>query len=557
MSPRRRVLSNALVTFTAFFLASAAPASAQYYDAVRGALGFTMDGIERSPRLLGMGRMTYVGEDLHTRLTLWDFAGNPVGILDADSVSTAEVYPSSSSYSDVHDLAQPDEVRQDLAAQETRLAYEVWRRQGRTAYGIAGALGYLRTDYPYDGLTERRSSLRQPSAMPVMTGHIPYVRSSRWLYTARLFWSGESSVDQYRDLVRTSMGDFIDQNGTEIDPPEPFSSTDVKVRTTGAGFGLGYDRGARLRAAVNVDFLQNMIKGANDQARHLGQRDEKRPYKNGQATAVGRLGRNLAWGLDGHTWSSHSEEHWFFSTSGGVGGEPLVGRGKLLERDETGRSFDTKLRWTRGRLEIGGGFGTAFRRVTITPPGLTDLSSFNYFRNVVTYKSNADSIVLPDSVVHSVNSDRSWNAGLGALVRLPRHFGSLGVEYHLLHGLLSQDYSVQATLDPAGRTVFAMASQEGPLRKGWDVRTGYEVRLTPVMSGRAGYMYRWLDRDGYTAQNEYKGHTMTLGFGIQPTGATWVVDAGYSVEWLVADYGDPWAPRATRQQLATMLRWVF
>lgn len=557
MSPRRRVLSSALIPVLAIFLAFAAPASAQYYDAVRGSLGFTMDGIERSPNLMGMGRLTLVGDDVHSRFTLWDFGANPVGVLDADSSSTAELFPSTASLSGVHDLPQ-GEIRQDLAGREARLGYEIWRRMAKTAYGVAGNLGYLRTDNPYTESMERRSSLRQPTAMPVIAGHVPYVHSQRWLYSARLFWSGESSVDQYRDVVGTAMGEFIDQDGTQLDPPEFFSSTEVDVRTTGGGFGVGYDRGASLKAAFTMDFIQNMIKGSNPEPRHTGMRDEKRPYRNTQLTMVGRLGRSLQWGVDGRDWRSQSEEHWFFSVSGGVGGDALVGRGKLLERDENGNALRTRLRWTRGPLEVGAGLSTAYRKVTITPPGLGDPTSFNNFRNAISHRTpNVDSLALPDSVIYTRTEDRSWDAAGAVLLRLPRHRGTWGVEFHRLRGLLTQDYSTLATLDGAGKTVYTMADQEGPLRTGWDARTGFETRLTEVLTGRAGYMYRWLDRDDHLEQNEFRAHALTLGFGLRPPGATWTVDAGYAVEWQRADYGSPWSPRACRQQLASMVRWVF
>ena len=90
MSPRRRVLLSALSPAFLFIAAFAAPAYAQFYDVARGSLGFSLDAIERSPRLLGMGRMTFVGDDPHTAITLWDFAASPLGILEADSAQQIE-----------------------------------------------------------------------------------------------------------------------------------------------------------------------------------------------------------------------------------------------------------------------------------------------------------------------------------------------------------------------------------------------------------------------------------------------------------------------------------
>jgi hypothetical protein len=543
MSPRRRVLLSALSPAVVVFMTLAAPAHAQFYDAARGSLGFSLDAIERSPRLLGMGRMTFVGDDPHTAITLWDFAGSPLGILEADSASTAELYPATSSFSRVHDLPSDSRglERQDQAARETRLAYEIWRRAGgKSAYGIAGDLGSLRMDQVFGESIERRSTLNQPTVMPVLTGHMPFVKSSRWLYSARLFYSGESSVDQYRGLSETSAGQYIDQSGTQLNPPEFFTPTDYKVRSTGGGLGAAYDRGRTFKAAVNLDVIQNDIQGTNEAARHSAKNDEKRPYRNSQATLVGRLGRSLEWGVDGRDWRSQSEEHWYFSTSAGVGADPLTGRGKLLEREESGQALRTRLRWTRGPLELGGGLATGYRKIIITPPALEDLSSFNHFRNTVTYRVNADSLVLPDSVVFNQSEERSWEAGGGLAMRLPGGRGSWGVEYHRLQGLREQTVSGQ-----------------GPLRKGWDLRTGLEYQCTAVMTGRVGYVYRWEDGDDYTRQNEYLGHTMTLGLGLRPAGATWSLEAGYAVEWQQADFGTPSQPRSSRQQLASMVRWVF
>ncbi len=542
MSPRRRVLLSA-ITSILLLAALAVPVYAQFYDVARDALGFSLDAIERSPRLLGMGRMTFVGDDPHTAITLWDFAASPLGILEADSTNTAELYPATSSFSRVHNLPSGTSTleRQDRAAREGRIAYEMWRRTGGTsAYGIAGDLGSLRTDQVFSETVERRNTLNQPTIMPVLMGRVPYLKSSRWLYSVRLFYSGETSVNQYRSLLENSEGQYIDQTGPELDPPEFFTATDFTVRSTGGGLGVAYDRGRAFKAAVNMDIVQNSIHGENEAPRRFAQSDEKRPYHTSQATLVGRLGRSLEWGVDGRDWRSRSEESWFFSISAGVGADPLVGRGKLLEREERGRALRTRLRWTRGPFELGGGLATGYRRILITPPGIDDLTSFNYFRNIVTYRSNADSLMLPDSVAYNQAEERTWEAGGGLAMRLPGGRGLWGVEYHRLQGLAEQTLSGQ-----------------GPLRKGWDLRTGFEYRCTRVLTGRVGYAYRWEDLDEYTQQNENLAQTMTLGLGIRPAGATWTFEAGYAIEWLRADYGTPAEPRASRQQLASMLRWAF
>jgi hypothetical protein len=542
MSPRRRVLLSAIISIL-LITALAVPVYAQFYDAARGSMGFSLDAIERSPRLLGMGGMTLVGDDPHTAITLWDFAGSPLGILEADSANTAEVYPSTSSFSQVHNL--PGETgtfeRQDRAARETRVGYEIWRRTGSSsAYGIAGDLGFLRTDQILSETLERRSTFSQPAIMPVLMGHVPYVKSSRWFYSARLFYSGETKEDQYRNLSENSQGQYIDQAGQRVDPPEFFTPTDFKVRSMGGGLGVAYDRGRVFKAAVSMDIVQNTIRGKNESARRFAQTDEKRPCRSSQATLVGRLGRSLEWGVDGRDWRSQSDERWLFSISAGVGAAPLMGQGALRSREESGQALRTRLRWTRGPFELGAGLATGYRRLTITPPDIADLTSFNYFRNASSYRLNADSLVFADSVVFNQSEERTWEAGGGLAMRLPGARGTWGLEYHRLQGLTEQTLS--------GR---------GPLWKGWDLRTGIEYRCSQAMTARVGYVYRWEDENDYIQQDEYLANTLTLGLGLRPAGASWTFESGYAVGWRQADYGNSTDPRSSRQQLASMVRWTF
>ena len=403
MSPRRRVLLSALNPVLIVLATLAAPAYAQFYDGVRGSLGFSLDAIERSPRLLGMGQLTYVGDDPHAAITLWDFAANPLGILlSPDTSSTLEFFPATSSYSGDHRSAggATDVRRQVLAGREGRVSGEVWRRVSRlTAYGLAGGFGELRTDVVTGETIERRTSLGQPTVMPVMVGHLPFVKSDRWLYSARLHYSAESSVADYHATVLNPQGEFIDQTGsTPLDPPEVFTPTDYSVNSTGGGLGLGYDRGEALRVALAVDRVEHDIEGRNEAYRHTSETREKRPYAQGQITLVGRLA-GLQWGVDGREWRSASEQSWYFTTSSGPGADPLTGRGKLLEREEDGQGLRARLRWARGPLELGGGVATRYQKITITPPLVEDLTSFNYFLNVVSLKQSADSLSLPDSVV--------------------------------------------------------------------------------------------------------------------------------------------------------------
>jgi hypothetical protein len=542
MSPRRRVLLSAISSII-LLTALAVPVYAQFYDAARGSVGFSLDALERSPGLLGMGGLTFVGDDPHTAITLWDFAANPLGILDADSTNTAEVYPATSSFSQVHNL--PSETgtleRQDRAAREARVGYEIWSRSGgRSAFGVVGDFGSLRTDQAFSGAVEQRSVFTQPTVRPVLVGHMPYVKSDRWLYSMQLYYSGETHQIQYHGVSENARGQYIDQSGPGVPSPEFFTPTDYRAFGMGGGLGVAYDRGRAFRAAVNMDVARNRIQGKNESPRHLTENDEKRPYYSTQVTMVGRLGRSLEWGVDGRDWRSQSDGRWSFSISGGTAVPPLVGEGMLLQREERGQALRTRLRWTRGPFEMGGGLATGYRRIIITPPGIGDLTSFNHFRNTTYYRVNADSLVFPDSVVFNQSEERNWEAGGGLAMRLPGARGSWGVEYHRWQGLAEQTLSGQ-----------------GPLRKGWDLRTGIEYRATSVMTGRVGYVYRWEDEDGYTRQNEYLANMATLGFGLRPAGASWIIEAGYALEWRRAEFGTPADPRSSRQQLASMVRWTF
>jgi len=542
MSPRRRVLLSA-ISLIFLLTALAVPAYAQFYDAARGSVGFSLDGIERSPRLLGMGGLSFVGDDPHTAITLWDFAANPLGIVDADSANTAEVYPATSSFSRVHNLPSDADARerQDRAARETRVGYEIWRRAGgKSAYGIAGDFGSLRMDQVLSEAVERRSVFTQPTVMPVLVGPIPYVKSDRWLYSVKLYYSGETQQIRYLGVSENAAGQYIDQTGPGVAPPDFFTPMNYKVLSTGGGLGMAYDRGRAFKAAVSMDIIQNRIEGKNESARRSAQNDGDRPYHTSQATMVGRLGRSLEWGVDGRDWRSRSDEHWSFSISAGTAAPPLVGGGEFLQREERGRALRTRLRWIHGQFELGGGLATGYRRIIITPPSIEDLTSFNHFRNTTYYRLNADSLVFPDSVVFNQSEERSWEAGGGLAMRLPGARGSWGVEYHRSQGLTEQTVSGQ-----------------GPLRKGWDLRTGLEYRATQVMTGRFGYAYRRADEDDYTRQNEYLANVVTLGLGLRPAGANWTLQAGYAIEWWRAEFGTLADQRSSRQHLASMVRWTF
>lgn len=542
MSPSRRVLLGALTIGVLLAPALAVPVLAQDFEAARRSLDFAPDPLARSPRLLGMGRLGFVVDDPNNRLTLWDFAGNPAGILEDDSVSTLELRPATWSTSSVHDLLTPGGTieRQDLAARATRFAVEAWHRTQTTAYGMTGELAGLRWDRPYDRVTEERSQTRQPLVMPVLAGRLPYVKSGRMNYALRLFAGSEDQTDDFFSFLTNGAGEYLDKTGDRRNPPEFFTPDDWAIQIEGGGAALSYRFGRWLTAALGADGAMRGIKGTNDGFRYSSETRERRPLGLGQASLIGRIGDHLEWGADGRGWTSSSQQNWVFTTSAGLQAIPLNGRGKLLERSEKGTTMRTRLRWVQGPVEFGAGLNTGYRQIIITPPAASDPTSFNDFRSAVYYRVNADTLVLADSVSANRSDERDWEAVAGVSWQLPNRRGVVGAEFHRSRDQLDQT-----------------ASGAGPRRVRWDLRAGLEYRYNPVLAGRAGYIYSWDDRDDYTKQNEFVGQTLTLGAGFRPTAATWSLETGYAVEWLQPDFGDPTGARSSRQQLAAQVRWTF
>ena len=120
-----RVLRNAMLSMMCLMaLGPARPVLAQNETALQG-LGYLVDPIARSPRLLGMGQLKLV-EDRHNSLALWDFAGNPTGIAEAESISTFEYRPmvrSGTVFGDVP-AGAPLQERQELGTHQTDNVFE-------------------------------------------------------------------------------------------------------------------------------------------------------------------------------------------------------------------------------------------------------------------------------------------------------------------------------------------------------------------------------------------------------------------------------------------------
>lgn len=525
------------------FLALAAsgsltPAGAQRYEDERRALGLSPDPLARSPRLLGMGRLTYTVDDPRNQISLWDFANNPTGVLDDDSTSTFELMPTTWAATSHHDLVDPGRLRerQDFAAREVRFGYETWRRNvGSSAYGLVGEVGLLRTDRPIDFDVAQRSSFTAPSFMGILNGHLPYLLSDRLQYALRAHFAYQTREDNLRRIVSNGAGDYIDVAGDLLPPFEFFTPDQWSVRSLGVGGALSLRLGKDHRIAGGYDQVGHLMKGRNDGGRYLSERRENRPYSIWQGSATGAAGP-LEYGVDARSWTVDSKASFLFTQSTGSASNPLAGRGSFYRRSEDGSSVRGRLRWTLGGFHLGGGFGTYRRDVQTFIPD--DTSSFNAFRNELYFIPSADTLFLPDSVANDLSEQKAWEAGGGIGWRSANRRVAAGVEYHRF-----SDQIEGVLLGP------------GPQRAGWDVRSGLEFGFGPALRVRGGYIHRWLDRDESTVANESLANAVTTGFGLSPVGATWSVETGFLYEWERADFGDPGRPRASRQELAIRLIW--
>ncbi len=564
MSPRSGATWRALLLSCAAIALGGAPAGAQFHQAGRQSFGIP-DPIARSPRLVGLGRLTLVIPDPHNRITLWDFAQNPAGLTLNDSASTLSLRPataSASSVSDFSDLLGAGE-RQNLAGRGVRLGYEAWRRiPGLSVFGAIGDVGQARTDRPYSREVEQRTYSAQPNVMAVLGGRMPYFWSPRLHYSLHAIAAGGSAKDEYRLITRNAAGEYIDREGGAAGVPDLFTPDEITVETFGGGLAASYSLGPALTAAIVWNAMRHNFHGVNEADRNVSERRETRPVGVGQASLVGRIGPSFEWGADGRIWNSSSTETWAFSTStnsGGAGAPPFSGRGDYQRREEDGSTLRTRARWIAGSFELGASFGTANRKVTATPPPVTDINSFNHFMNTTFYRDRADTTVYPDSVVFNEQKERAWDAAGGVSWRFASRRGILGAEYHRFQDDHEQTLSgfkpkVNASdPDPPSWTY----SSEGPRRAGWDVRSGLEYFIHPVLTGRAGYIYRFEDLDEFTAQNERVANTATVGLGLTPAGARWRLDSSYALEWWQSDFGTPALPRGTRQLISAEIGWVF
>jgi hypothetical protein len=546
MSPQSRVLWSALLVTLMGAALPPGSARAQSYELARQSLGLSPDPIERSPRLLGLGRLTLVAPDDNNRINLWDFAGNPAGVFEDDSVSTLSFRPMSASTASVSDASRaglPIE-RQDLAAREVRIGYEAWRRHaGSSAFGAFGDVGQLRLDTPFSSDVERRSQFARPNVTTIVNGRMPYFAGDRVHYALTAHYGFEKSTDDYRLIRRNAAGQYLDQNGQLIGPPDIFTPDDIETQSQGAGVALSYRAAKWATLAIAADGDRAKIKSENSGVRYDSERSETRPHWTGQGSLIVRVGSLLEWGSDVRSWTSKSDERWAFSistNSGGAGAVPLVGRGDLLDRAERGAIGRSRVRLAMGPWEMGASIAASTRRVTVTPRLANGQNTFNAFLDDIYYRTRGDTTAFSDSIVYNRTQTDAWEGAGGISWQMPGRRGVIGVEYHQRRAEFEQTLS-----------------GTGPRQLGWDARAGIEYRCNPVLTGRAGYIYGWDDADDFTRQNERVANAVTTGFGYRPAGATWSLESGYVIQWYQADFGSPATPRGTQQQIAAQLQWTF
>lgn len=535
----RRAAPRVLLASWLVLMLHVSTASAQVFAPALRSLDIDTEQLSRSARLLGMGGLTLVVPDHNTTYSLWDFARIPVALIDDDSTSTVDLDPGSDAVSSVRTISDGRE-RQNLAARRTGSGIEaVYRsRESGGGFGYVGDLSNLRYDQPVDTGSELRQSVLRPAGTAILTGIVPRYFHRHLQWGLHLRFLNETVDREYRDIVSNAAGEYIDLGGGQRPPPGEFVITSVDVNTTAYGISTSYALGKSTHIALGIEHENDRFKGTNDLDRSAYEIDETRPYWNGQAAIVGLIGHTFEWGVNGIGRKSTSEVDWRFTASAGVGADPLDGRGNMLSREEKSSEMQARARWTPGRSTVSGEFHTAASKVLTDPPNANDATSLNRFINEAYNRPGADSLSLPDSIIHGDTRRYAWGWSGGVSHRFTST--AVGIEYHW-----SRDLGFTEQLG------------EGPKRIAWDIRAGLEHPLGKVMTGRLGYQYRSVDEDSYTAGNEFTANAVSMGLGYAPPGATWTLESGYRIEFRAQDFNDPADERQSRQNLGVELLWKF
>lgn len=526
-------------------LAVVRPVQAQLYERAQRALDYWPDPLARSPRLLGMGRLR-LADDLHNRITLWDFAGNPTGIASAESVSTFEYRPTFRSSSTLKDVTSgtSQHERQELAASQSRHNIETWHRApGTTAYGLIGEIATLKVDRPYGESVERRGSFVVPGIGGAVNGRVPWIKSDRFDYALRLAYRREFLDDAYYEYFSLPQGQYLGKKTAIVPPPDLFTPNDLQTKELSAGVAFSMRVMMGLQAAIGYDRANVKLRSVLEGLRSTSSVEQDRPYHIGQASLIGRFGPHFEIGADGRAWTMKTEEFFVWTVSAGPTFAPLSGDGKRLDRDERGTTLRTRARWVGEAFDVGAGFNTGYRRAIETPwfpQGAGTPAGFNDFLDQVGYRVGADTLLLPERVTFSQVEERSIDGLVGATWRLPERRGTIGAEYE--RGRIKND---QAGIP------------EGARAELWEVRVGGEFPCGDAFLARGGWSYGIRDQDERTTANEYRSTYATVGIGYRPPAGKWSADLGFANEWVHADFADPTQSRGSNRRTAIQLRWAF
>ena len=543
MDPKRWVRSFVGILAVCSAIVAAAPAHAQFYDDTRRSLDLGPDPLARSPRMVGMGGLSLALEDVHHRYDVWEFSANPAALMQSDTVSSFELYPGTTARNTLHDepVGGSTRERQDFALREFRTGYEGWRRSKEGAsFGVTGDFNRLRTDTPQATNAELRSQFSMPRTSLVISGRMPFIMPQRLSYGLMFTHRYEARADETHGLFSNAVGDYIDKNGVTLSPIQALDPSHYGIRSVGVRFGVLLRATPWLKVGGAYDYLGHSIEGRNDAVRNTSEIREQRPYGTYTASAAGHFA-GLKFVGDASRWSTgKTDQTWVVSYSTGTGQPPIAGRGLFQRRDETGGEVRGRVSYTVNAVTLSAGGGSYHRDVTTTAPAANDLTSFNHFLNVLSARSSADSLSLPDSLLSNASKEQGTEFGFGGAYKLPWRAAVLGAEYHTANSTLDQ-----------------LIAGQGPQRQATDIRMGLEVPMNDRLQLRGGYDHRKIDNDKHLSQDEFVSNAVTSGFGYTPHASSWRFDFGYQVRWGRADFGDPTRVRTSEQTGLCRVRWVF
>lgn len=551
MRASRGLMLSALCSWTLITWTTAL--HAQIRDPASDVFDFSAEVTQRSPRLLGMGSLT-LPSDVHNGVNLWDLAGNPIGLLEADTTSSFDLRPATSSAAARHTPVGSSTERQHLAGRGVQIGYEGWKRGETSIYGIHGDITNFRSDQPYNDTRVLRDQVELPRFRAILNGHMPRFKSDRFLYELHIFNVNLNTLQEYRTFYSNAQGQYLGRESAIVPPPNFFDPDEYRVSGVGGGMGLGYRIASWMLLAVGGEATKSRIEGENSDVIHDTGTGQDRSYYTGRLGLSGRFAKGIEYALDGRTWTAENEERFVFTLKAGQNQAPFTGRGKVLDRSEDGNEGRGRVRWTMGNLELNAQGRSWSSEVDILPPPTGAVDSYNYFLNTADNRLGADSLALPDSIVRSHSKDEGLDIGYGATWRLGSR-ALIGAEYHFAKQSLEVDvFENQA---PTGGSDPVSYVADGPHRRTTDLRGGLEYACTQAFTGRLGYVRRTDDQDELTERNEFTSNTLTTGFGIHPLGSTWTLDFGWAIEWIAPDFDDATDAKESRQQLAAQIRWVF